>query len=77
MGNDSCSILKGKAGVHFCVGQDMHPAKTAVIGSGYGETHVSVNIVVHLGGWEFPIGFQTTGNLFQDNVCFIPKDLIY
>ena len=48
METDSCSIFKGEVIMDRHVGWDVRPSETAASGSGYGHTHVSVDIFVRL-----------------------------
>ena len=64
MGTDLFSILKVEGIVNHHVGCNTKTLETAVSGSGYGYTYVSVDIFVCLWGCTFPLGCQATGNMF-------------
>ena len=52
---DSCSIFNGESGAADHVGWDLRATEATASGPGNGHTHVSVNIVVCLGGWALPL----------------------
>ena len=71
-----CSVFKGNVGLACHIGQGTQLLETVVGGPGNFHNYISVEIILCLVGWAFPLCCKASDDLFENIFRLVPKESI-